>query len=81
VSDGNGNEEGDDDGDGDNGGRGWKAMKRALATAARAMAAAQREMTQQPACAIRQQESGAVRGRRGQQDNETTRGRDDETTR
>jgi hypothetical protein len=35
VSDGDGKEEGD--GDGDKGGRGWRATKRAMATAARAM--------------------------------------------
>ena len=58
---GDGNEEGDDDGDGDKGGRGWRATKRALATAARAMATAQQEAMQQLACAIRQREGGAVR--------------------
>ena len=61
MSDGDGNEEGDDDGDSNNGGQGWRAAKWALATAARAMATAQREMTQQPACAIRQREGGAVK--------------------
>ena len=42
MSDGNGDEEGDGDGDSDKGGRGWRVMKRALVTAARAMVMATR---------------------------------------
>ncbi len=38
ASDGDGDEEGDGDGDGDKVGRGWRATKWALATAARAIA-------------------------------------------
>ncbi len=42
TSNGDGEEEGDGDGDGDKGGRGWRATKWAMATAARAMATATR---------------------------------------